>query len=163
MVSRPSTPAVVIGLGVLLLLVSAVPVGDSSESTEFVHRVAPAENGTLVYGIEYEAGDVRAYESLSERGQAIFDRARADSPYVVTNQSMTAPGLEYASDHITLGKGVYAVEYDGEVYSLRTQRNTPGFNPAALLVGFATRTAFVLGVVLVTVGLLSAGSRRYGQ
>lgn len=163
MVSEPSTSTVAVGVGVVLVVVSMVPVGTPAESVGFVHQVEPADNGTLAFGIEYEAGDVRSYESLSARGQTVFDRARIDSPYVVANQSGTAPDFEYATDHVVLGKGVYAIEYDGEVYSLYVQRDAPGFNIAASLAALATTAARVLGVVLVAAGLLLAGWRRYSQ
>jgi len=161
MVSRPSAVAVLLAVGALLLGVSLLPVGGPPAEPEFVHDVEPAENDTLAYGIEYGTSDVLAYESLSERGQAVFDRARRDSPHVVENESETAPDFEYAGDHVTLGSGVYAVEYDGEVYSLRTSRDAPGYNAAASLLGLASRLARVLGLALLTAGAVLAGWRRY--
>jgi hypothetical protein len=160
-VSKPSSSKVFVGVGVVLLAVSMVPVGTPSEPVEFVHSVEPADDGKLAYGIEYEVSDVRDYENLSEHGQTVFDRARADSPYMVTNQSATASEFDYASDHVALGKGVYAIEYDGEVYSLHTQRDAPGFNIAASLAALTTTAARILGVVLIAKSLLLAGWRRY--
>lgn len=81
---------------------------------------------------------------------------------MVSNQSATAPDFEYASDHVTLGAGVYAIKYDGEVYSLRTQRDAPGFNIAASLAELATTAARILGIILIAAGLLLAGWRHYG-
>ncbi|GAA0278868.1 hypothetical protein [Halobacterium noricense] len=150
-------------IGVLSLIASMIPVGASSEPVEFVHRVDPADNGTLAYGIEYETSDVRAYENLSERGQTVFDRARAGSPYVVTNQSATAPDFEYATDHVALGEGVYAIAYEDEVYSLHTQRDAPGFNIAASLAELATVAARVLSAIFIAAGLLYAGWQQYSQ
>jgi hypothetical protein len=161
MVSRPSTPTVLLGIGVLLVGVSAIPVAGSAAPSEFVHDVEPAENDTLAYGIEYEERDVLVYETLSERGQAVFDRARRDSPFVVANESATASDFEYASDHVALGKGVYPVQYDGEVYSLRTSRDSAGYNVAASFLGLASSTARVLGVGRRAAGVLLAGWRRY--
>lgn len=157
MVDRPSLQTTLIALGVALLLVSFVPsVG--TPDPDYVHRVAPAENGTLSYGIAYEESDVRDYENLSERGQTVFDRARTDSPYVVENESATASDFEYTSDHVALDDGLYAIEYENTVYELRTERRSAGFNAGAWLVTLATRVG---GAALVVAGLALAGMRWY--
>jgi len=163
MVSRPSTSTALVGVGLALVVVSLVPVGTAAPSVEFVHSVEPADGETLAYGIEYATGDVRDYENLSERGQVVFDRARADSPHVVSNQSATAPDFEYATDQVALGQGVYAVAYDGEVYSLTTQRDSAGYNVAASVVALASTAARVLGIVLAATGVLLAGWRRHAR
>jgi len=157
MVARPSLQAVLVAVGILLLLASTVPSAGTADA-DYVHRVEPAENGTLAFGLTYDEDDVLAYENLSARGQRVFDRARTDSPYVVENESATAPEFEYTSDNVAVGHGLYPVRYDGAVYSLRTERRTTGFNAAAWVVGLVTRG---LGVVLVAAGLGLAGWRRY--
>ncbi|AZH26071.1 hypothetical protein [Haloplanus aerogenes] len=157
MVPRPTLPTALIGVGLALLLVSTAPSTGTTD-TDYAHHVEPAENGALAYGLEYDESDVLAYENLSVRGQQVFDRARADSPYVVENESATAPDFSYTSDNVAVGEGLYPVRYEGEVYSLRTERESGGFNAAAWLVGLVTRG---LGVVCVVAGLVLAGWRRY--
>jgi len=153
MVARPALQT--FGLGVALLLASTVP-GAGTVDADYVHRVEPAENGTLAYGIEYGEDNVLAYENLSAQGRQVFDRARTDSPYVVDDESATAPAFDYTSDNVALGDGLYPVRYEGTVYSLRTERSSGGFNAGAWLVGLVVRG---LGVVLVVAGLVLAGYR----
>lgn len=157
MVDRPSLQTTLLALGVVLLLVSFVPSADAPDS-DYAHHVAPAENGTLSFGIEYGDADVRNYENLSARGQTVFDRARTDSPYVVETESATASDFDYTSDHVALGDGLYAIEYENEVYELRTERRSEGFNAGAWLVTLMTRVG---GGALVVAGLALAGMRWY--
>jgi hypothetical protein len=160
MATRPSLQSVLLAVGVGLLVASAVPVGNSVD-TDYVHRAEPATNGTLAFGIEYEESDVRAHGNLSERGQRVVARAVADSPYVVENESATAPEFTYTSDHVALNEGLYAVRYEGETYSLLTERRSEGFNVAALVVGWVLAAARPVGALFVVAGLLLAGWRRY--
>jgi len=146
-----------VGLGVVCLVVSVL-LGGGAAGSEYVHRVEPAGNGTLAYGLTYDESDVVAYRNLSTRGQRVFDRALADSPYVVTNESATAPEFAYTGDNLAVDDGLYPVRYEGDVYSLRTERVSGGFNATAWLAGLAARG---LGVVLVAAGALLAGWRRH--
>jgi len=157
MVARPSLQTALLVVGLALLLASTVPSAGTAD-TDYVHRVEPAENGTLAYGLAYEESDVLAYDDLSTQGQRVFDRARTDSPYAVENESATAPDFAYTSDNVAVGEGLYPVRYEGEVYSLRTERASSGFNAAAWLIGLVTRG---LGVVCVVAALALAGWRRY--
>jgi len=157
--SRPSLQSVLIAVGVVLVVASAIPVGTSVD-TDYVHRAEPAENGTLAFGIEYEEADVLDYENLSDRGQWVVARAVTDTPYVVENESATAPEFEYTSDHVALSQGLYAVRYGGETYSLVTERRSEGFNVARLLLGLALSAARPVGALFVAAGLLLAGWRR---
>jgi hypothetical protein len=159
MVTRSSLPTLLLGVGLVLVLVSTVPDPGAADG-DYVHRVEPAANGTLAYGLDYDDEDVLPYDDLSARGQRVFDRARADSPYVVENESATAPEFAYTSDHVAVGQGLYPVQYEGEVYSLTTEHRSSGFNAAAWLAGLVARG---LGVVLVAAGLTLAGWRRYGD
>ncbi|MFB6195260.1 MAG: hypothetical protein ABEI80_03750 [Haloplanus sp.] len=159
MVPRPTLPTVLVGLGIALLVVSAVPVGGSTD-VDYVHRVDPAANGTLAYGLEYAESDVLAYRNLSDRGRTAFDRARADSPYVVENESATAPEFDYTSDAVAVGDGLYPVRYRGEMYSLRTERRSAGFNAAAWLLSLLADAFRILGGVLLVAGVFLLGWRR---
>ncbi|SDZ76322.1 hypothetical protein SAMN04488065_0119 [Haloplanus vescus] len=157
MVDRPSLQAMLIGVGVVLLLVSFAPSAGAPD-TAYAHHVAPAEDGTLSFGLEYTDSDVRDYENLSARGQTVFDHARTESPYVVENESATAPDFDYTSDHVAVGEGLYPIRYDGEVYGLRTERGSDGFNAGAWLLTVTTRVG---GGALVVAGLALAGIRWY--
>jgi hypothetical protein len=128
----------------------------------YVHRVQPADDGTLAYGIEYEEADVVAYDDLSERGRTVFDRAREDSPYVVDEESATAPEFTYTSDHVALGEGLYAVRHDGETYSLRAVRESGGLNAARWALALLLGAFRLLGAGLVVAGLALGAWRRYG-
>lgn len=159
MVPRPSLQHVLLGVGVLCLLAATlVGGGGDSADADYLHHVEVADGDALAYGLSYEESDVVAYETLSTRGQQMFDRARADSPYVVENESATAPDFSYTSDHVAVGEGLYPVRYEGTVYSLRTERESGGFNAAALFVGLALRG---VGILLVVAGILLTGWRRY--
>ena len=158
MVPRPALQHALLGIGVLCLLAATLVGSGGAADPDYVHHVEPAENDTLVYGLDYDERDVLAYESLSTRGQRVFDRARADSPYVVENESATAPGFSYTGDHVAVGEGLYPVRYEGTVYSLRTERESAAINVAALFVRLALRG---LGLVLVVAGILLTGWRRY--
>ncbi|WP_251343235.1 DUF3083 family protein [Haloplanus halophilus] len=160
--SRPSLQSVLIGVGIVLVVASAVPVGNSVDS-DYVHRAEPAENGTLAFGIEYEESDVIAHENLSERGREVVARAVADSPYVVEDESATAPEFEYTSDHVALNQGLYAVRYRGETYSLLTEQRSEGFNVARLALGIALSAARPLGVLFLVTGVGLTAWRRYRE
>jgi hypothetical protein len=149
---------VLLGLGVGCLVVAALLGGGGSADADYLHHVEIAESETLAYGLTYDERDVLAYENLSARGQRVFDRARADSPYVVETESATATDFSYTSDHVAVGEGLYAVRHEGTVYSLRTERESAGVNVAALFVGLALRG---LGMILVVAGILLTGWRRY--
>jgi hypothetical protein len=155
MVPRSSLPAVLIGVGVVCLIAPAL-IGGGAADVDYVHRVEPAEDGTLANGLTYDEGDVVAYRNLSTRGRRVFDRARTDSPYVVENESATAPEFAYTSDSVAVGEGLYPVRYEGDIYSLRTERTSGGFNAAAWLIGLAARG---VGAALVVAGILLAGWR----
>lgn len=159
----PSLPAKLVAFGVALLFVTAVPVGGQSSDADYLHRVEPASNGTLEHGFEYEESDVIAYEKLSERGRTAFDRARSNGTYVAENASATASDFEYATDHVALGVGVYPIRYSGDVYSLSTERRTPGFNPLRWMLSISADALRPVGVALVVVGGLLEGRRRYGR
>ncbi|WP_248896774.1 hypothetical protein [Haloplanus halobius] len=161
MVDRPALPTLLVAAGVVCVLASAAPIGGGPSDVDYVHHVEPAENGTLAYGIEYEESDVLAYENLSDRGQRAVARGVADSPYVVENESATAPEFQYTSDHVALGEGLSPVRDEGEVYSVRTEQRSSGFNVAALLLGLALSAARGVGLVLIVAGLALAGWRRY--
>lgn len=158
MVPRPALQHALLGVGVLCLLAAALVGGGGPADPDYVHHVSAADGGTLAYGLGYDAGDVVAYENLSARGRTVFDRARADSPYVVGNESATAPDFVYTSDHVAVGEGLYPVRDEGAVYSLRTERERAGVNVAALFVGLALRG---VGTVLVVGGALLAGWQQY--
>jgi hypothetical protein len=155
---RPALQHALLGVGVLCLLAATLVGGGGPSDADYVHHVEVASDDELAYGLTYDASDVVAYENLSARGQAAFDRARADSPYVVANESATAPDFSYTSDHVAVGEGLYPVRYEGTVYSLRTERESAGVNVAALFAGLALRG---VGIVLVVGGVLLAGWRRY--
>jgi len=157
MAPRPALQHALLGVGVLCLL-AATLVGGGPADPDYVHHVEAAGNGTLAYGLTYEESDVLVYGNLSARGQRAFDRARADSPYVVENESATAPDFSYTSDYVAVGEGLYPVRYEGTVYSLRTERESAGVNVAALFVRLALRG---LGILLVVAGILLTGWRRY--
>jgi hypothetical protein len=160
MVSKPSLQSALVAVGVLLLVASAVPVGNTVD-VDYVHRAEPAENGTLAFGIAYAEADVLAYENLSEPEQRVVARAVDDSPYVVESASETAPEFTYTSDHVALNDGLYAVRYRGETYSLLTERRSEGFNVAALLLGLGLAAARPFGGLFVAAGVALAGWRRY--
>ncbi|QGX93523.1 hypothetical protein EI982_01300 [Haloplanus rallus] len=155
-----SLPSALVAVGIGLLVLSAVPVGNAAD-TDYVHRIEPAENGTLAYGIEYDESAVLPHEDLSERGQRAVTRGVADSPYVVENASATAPEFRYTSDHVALNEGLYAVRYEGVVYSMRTERRSEGFNVATLALGLALSAVRPLGLLFVAAGLAVAGWRWY--
>ncbi|AXG07468.1 hypothetical protein DU500_14120 [Haloplanus rubicundus] len=155
---RPALQHALLGVGILCLLAATLVGGGGPADPDYVHHVEAASEDELAYGITYDASDVVAYENLSARGRTVFDRARADSPYVVGNESATAPDFSYTSDHVAVGQGLYPVRYEGTVYSLRTERESGDFNVAALFVGIALRG---LGIVLVVFGVLLTGWRRY--
>ncbi|AXG10883.1 hypothetical protein [Haloplanus rubicundus] len=155
---RPALQHALLGVGILCLLAATLVGGGGPADPDYVHHVEVASDDELAYGLTYDASDVVAYENLSARGRTVFDRARADSPYVVGNESATAPDFSYTSDHVAVGQGLYPVRYEGTVYSLRTERESGDFNVAALFVGIALRG---LGIVLVVFGVLLTGWRRY--
>jgi hypothetical protein len=155
---RPALQHALLGIGVLCLLAATLVGGGGSADPDYAHHVEVAGTDTLAYGLAYDETDVLAYENLSDRGQQVFDRARTDSPYVVENESATAPDFRYTSDHVAVGTGLYPVRYEGTVYSLRTERESAGFNVAASFARLALRG---LGILLVVAGGLLAGWRRY--
>jgi len=157
---RVSLPSALVAVGIALLLFSAVPVGNGVD-TDYVHRVEPAENGTLAHGIAYDDRDVLPYEDLSAPAQRAVARGAADSPYVVDTPSATAPEFRYTSDNIGLNEGLYAVRYDGTVYAVHTERRSEALNLPALVVGLAFSTVRPLGLLFVAAGLTVAGLRRY--
>ena len=142
MAPRPALQHALLGLGVVCLVAAALVGSGGAADPDYVHHVEVAGDGTLAYSLTYE----------------VFDRARADSPYVVENESATAPDFSYTSDHVAVGSGLYPVRYEGTVYSLRTERERAGINVAALFVGFGLRG---LGILLVVAGILLTGWRRY--
>lgn len=155
---RPALQHALLGVGILCLLAATLVGGGGPGDPDYVHHVEAANDGEVAYGLTYESSDVVAYENLSARGRAVFDRARADSPYVVGNESATAPDFTYTSDHVAVGQGLYPVRYEGTVYSLRTERESAGVDVAALFAGLALRG---LGILLVVGGVLLTGWRRY--
>jgi len=157
---RVSLPSALVAVGIALLLLSAVPVGNGVD-TDYVHQVNPAENGTLAHGIAYDERDVLPYEDLSAPAQRAVARGAADSPYVVENASATAPEFRYTSDHVSLNEGLYAVRYDGTVYTVRTERRSEALNLAALAVGLVFSAIRPLGLLFIAAGLAIAGLRRY--
>lgn len=160
MVPRPSLSTALVSAGVVLLLISAVPISGGSTEIDYAHRVEPATNGTLKYGLEYDESDVLAYENLSERGQTVFDRARSDSPYIIENESATAPDFRYTSDHVAVGEGLYPIRYAGDTYSLRTARQGEGRGfVTALLLPLLADVLRVVSAALVIAGTLLAGWR----
>jgi hypothetical protein len=164
MVSRPSLPMVLVGVGIVLLIIAAVPIGGSgSTDTDYVHRVEPATNGTLAYGLEYDTNDVLSYENLSEPGQTVFNRAHADSPYVIENESDTVPDFTYTTDNIAVGHGLYPIRYSGTTYSIQTVQEGGGFNAAAWFFSLLFDAFRVLGIILIVVGALLVGWRRYSR
>jgi hypothetical protein len=163
MVHRPALQSTLVVVGVALVVLSAIPIGGGVRDVDYVHRIEPATDGTLAYGIEYDEDDIMAYESLSERGQRVVARGVDDSPYVVETESATAPAFEYTSDHVALGQGLYAVRYEGATCSVETTRRSGGLNVAELVVGIVLSAARPVGLVLLVVGVLLAGLRRYGS
>jgi hypothetical protein len=155
---RPALQHALLGVGVLCLLAATLVGGGGPADPDYVHHVEAASEAELAYGLTYDASDVVAYENLSARGRTVFDRARTDSPYVVANESATAPDFTYTSDHVAVGQGLYPVRYEGAVHSLRTERESGEFNVAALFAGLALRG---VGIVLVVFGVLLTGWRRY--
>ena len=155
---RPALQHTLLGVGILCLLAATLVGGWGPGDPDYVHHVEAATGGEVAYGLTYDASDVVAYEYLSARGRTVFDRARADSPYVVENESATAPDFAYTSDHVAVGQGLYPVRYEGTVYSLRTERESGGFDVAALFARLALRG---LGILLVVGGALLTGWRRY--
>jgi len=155
-----SLPSRLVAVGIGLLVLSALPVGNAVDA-DYVHRVEPVENGTLAYGIEYDEGSVLPYENLSDPARRAVARGVADSPYVVENASETAPEFQYTSDHVALNEGLYAVRYEGTVYSVRTEQRSEGFNVATLVFGLALSATRPLGLLFVAAGLAVAGWRRY--
>lgn len=158
MAPRPALQHALLGVGVCCLLAASLVGGGGPADPDYVHHVEAAGDGTLAYGLGYEERDVLAYGNLSARGREVFDRARADSPYVVEDESVTAPDFSYTSDHVAVGEGLYPVRYEGTVYSLRTERERASVNVAALFVGLALRG---LGLLLLVAGILLTGWRRY--
>ena len=158
MASRPALQHALLGVGVCCLLAASLVGGGGPADPAYVHHVEAAGDDTLAYGLTYEDRDVLAYGNLSARGQDVFDRARTDSPYVVENESATAPDFSYTSDHVAVGEGLYPVRYEGTVYSLRTERESADINVAALFAGLALRG---LGLLLLVAGILLTGWRRY--
>ena len=158
MAPRPALQHALLGVGVLCLLAATLVGGGGPADPDYVHHVETAGDDTLTYGLTYGESDVLAYGNLSPRGREVFDRARADSPYVVENESATAPDFSYTSDHVAVGEGLYPIRYEGTVYSLRTERESTGVNVAVLFVGLALRG---LGLLLLVAGLLLTGWRRY--
>ena len=158
MAPRPALQHALLGVGVCCLLAAPLVGGGGPADPDYVHHVETASGDTLAYGLTYEERDVLAYGNLSTRGREVFDRARADSPYVVENESATAPDFSYTSDHVAVGEGLYPVRYEGAVYSLRTERESAGVNVAALFVGLGLRG---LGLLLLVAGILLTGWRRY--
>jgi hypothetical protein len=154
---RPALQHALFGLGVVCL-VAATLVGGGPADPDYVHHVEVAGDGTLAYGLSYEADDVVAYRTLSARGRQVFDRARADSPYVVENGSATAPEFSYTDDYVAVGSGLYPIRHEGTVYSLRTERAAADAAVAALFVRLALRG---VGILLVVAGVLLTGWRRY--
>lgn len=155
---RPTLHHALLAAGVLCLLAATLVGGGGAADPDYVHHVEVAERGTLAYGLDYGERDVLAYENLSARGRAVFDRARTDSPYVVENRSATASDFTYTGDYVAVGEGLYPVRHEGTVYSLRTDRERGGFNVAALFVELALRGA---GLILVVLGVVLTGWRRY--
>jgi cytochrome c biogenesis factor len=149
-VSRKHVPAALVVAGVVLLLLSAVPVGGSA--SEYAHRVEPADDTA-----QYE-GEVIDYANLSERGQTVFDRARGQvSRYVVENESMTAPEFDYPSDTAVVGDGIYPIRYEDRLYVLTTQQTADG-DVVTLQVG--QMAAKLLGAVLLALGGVVEVGRR---
>jgi hypothetical protein len=155
---RPALQHALLGVGILCLLAATLVGGGGPSDPNYAHHVEAADGGEVAYGLTYDASDVVAYGNLSTRGRTVFDRARADSPYVVENESATAPDFSYTSDHVAVGEGLYPVRYEGTVYSLRTERESGEFDAAALFAGLALRG---LGIILVVGGVLLTGWRRY--
>ncbi|EMA51071.1 hypothetical protein [Halococcus salifodinae] len=154
-------PAALVGLGIILFVVGILPLGGSTDAN-YVHTVEPATNGTLGHEIAYDSGDVLTYGNLSERGQAVFDQARPDSPYIVENESATAPDFDYTSDNVATGHGIYPIRYSGDIYSLQTERTTEFIDPV-WYVSLLTDIARITGLILLIGGVLLAGWRRYGE
>jgi hypothetical protein len=155
---RPALQHTLLGIGALCLVAAAIVGGGGAADPDYAHHVEVAGGDTLAYGLGYEERDVLSYGNLSAAGRQAFDRARADSPYIVGNESATAPDFTYTGDHVAVGTGLYPVRYDGTVYSLRTERESGRVDVAALFVGLALRG---LGLVLVAGGVLLTWWRRY--
>ena len=160
MFARPPLSLILVGLGISCLLLSSVPVGGSS-NVDYAHQVELATNDSLVSELGYQDSDVVMYESLSERGQSVFDRARSDSPYVIENESGAAPDFDYTSDNVAIGHGAYPIRYSGKLYSLQTSQQSAGFNAAVWLFSLISDGARIVGLILIAGGTLFAGWRRY--
>ena len=160
MFARSSLSIVLVGLGIGCLLLSSVSVGGSSD-VGYAHQVELATNDSLVNELGYRDSDIVTYESLSKRGQSVFDRARSDFPYVIENESGAAPDFDYTSDNVAIGHGAYPIHYSEKLYSLQTSRRSAGFNAAVWLFSLISDGARIVGLILVTGGTLFAGWRRY--
>ena len=148
-VSRKHVPAALVVAGIVLLLLSAVPIGASA--SDYTHRVEPVDDTA-----QYE-GEVIEYADLSERGQIVFDRARGQvSRYVVENESMTAPEFDYPSD-TAAGDGIYPIRYEDRVYVLTTQQTADG---DVLTLQFGQLGAKLLGAALVALAAVLEVWRR---
>jgi hypothetical protein len=150
-VSRKRVSTALVGLGVVCLLLSAVPIGASA--SDYAHRVERADDTS-----QYDEGEVIDYANLSERGQTVFDRARGQvSRYVVENESMTAPEFDYPSDTAVVGDGIYPIRYEDRLYVLTTQQTADG-DVVTLQVG--QMAAKLLGAVLLALGAVVESWRR---
>lgn len=150
-ISRKHVPAALAVVGVVLLLLSGVPI-PGEDTSVYVHSVTQPGNDTAV---QYSESDVTDYENLSESGQQVFDRARRQSEYTVENESPPASDFVYQRDII----GTHPVRYEGEVYGLWTTiRPNPEW--MGLLLHLGQLAAGLLGTALVAVSAILALWRR---
>ncbi|USZ68206.1 hypothetical protein NGM10_00335 [Halorussus salilacus] len=159
-------PAAFLALALAVVLV-ANPAYLSFWHTSYSHHVEEVPDSEIP-----EEADVLAYEDLSPDAQhAVRKSVEGDGSHVVYREG-NVPGEFFYSDHASLGRGIYFVEYRGGYYELNTMAGggfafyywfyealLAGFGLAVGVVGYRTSNGdesplLALGLTALGVALL---------